>query len=88
MTTHYTNLLRWATCLLFCAGLASACAHDSTPLIDPNAPDEMLFQQALAAYDAQNYTEAQGLFDQLLVDYPDSPRHDNAGYLSGRCSLT
>jgi TolA-binding protein len=65
--------------------LAEGAPTDGNEAIDPNAPDEQLFQQALAQYDAGDYAGAQPLFDELLATYPDSPRHDNAGYLAGRC---
>jgi TolA-binding protein len=53
--------------------------------IDPTAEDELLFQKALALYNAADYTGADPLFTQLWDTYPDSPRRDNAGYLHGRC---
>ncbi len=78
------------TAALACgAAFAGACGHDSSPVdpgasIDPDAPDEILFQEGLAAYDAQDFATAIAKFDELLATYPDSPRHDNAGYLVGR----
>jgi len=53
--------------------------------IDPNAPDELLFQQGVALFQAADYAGAKAKFDQLLSMYPSSVRHDNAGYLAGRC---
>ena len=54
-------------------------------IIDPSAPDEVLFQAALADWNAMLYADAETKFDQLLAQYPDSPRRDNSAYLSGRC---
>ncbi len=52
--------------------------------VDPNSPDEILFQEALVQYDAQNYVQAEQLFARLASTYPNSPRTDNAEYLAGR----
>ncbi len=52
--------------------------------IDSGSPDELLFQQALAQYEALNYLEAEQLFTRLVASYPASPRSDNAEYLAGR----
>ncbi|HET6923652.1 MAG TPA: hypothetical protein VFI16_10945 [Anaeromyxobacteraceae bacterium] len=87
----------WALC-----ALAIACGSSPSSTrggIDPNAPDEILFQQALGAYGAaraariagdvagaqSGFAQAQGRFDQLLATYPASPRRDNSAYLAGRC---
>ena len=59
----------------------TACAGDP----DPDLTDEELFQSALADYDARRFAEAQAQFDRLLAEFPGSDRHDNAGYLAGRC---
>src|SRR5512145_3112131 len=77
---------RVIACLLL---LAAACGHDAPPggvVIDPDAPDELLFQEGLALYDQRSYAPAAAKFDLLLATYPSSPRHDNAGYLTGRSS--
>jgi len=61
--------------------------------------DEQLFQQGLAAFNeaegaadagstaeaGEKFATAQVSFDRLWSDYPSSGRHDNAGYLRGRC---
>jgi len=60
-----------------------ACGHEAIG-IDPNAPDEILFQEGLTAYNALDYASAITTFNELLSTYPDSPRHDNSGYLIGR----
>lgn len=88
----------WALCAvaLACGSTASSTRGG----IDPNAPDELPFQQALAAYNGAQaarlagdvagaqagFTQARALFDQLLATYPSSPRRDNSAYLGGRCS--
>jgi len=54
-------------------------------VVDPSSDDEKLFQAALADYDALDYAAAADKFNQLTLDYSSSPRHDNAGYLYGRC---
>jgi len=81
------TLNRLSVFVLLCGALG-ACGHDSIPVgdpnIDPNAPDELLFQEGLAAYNAVDYDVAIAKFDELLATYPDSPRHDNSGYLVGR----
>lgn len=59
-------------------------AGETQAPIDPNSPDELSFQDALARYEALDYTTAEQLFENLLATYPDSPRADNAKYLSGR----
>lgn len=65
----------------------SACSGSSaSTTIDPNASDEKLFQEGLALYNQMMFGPAAAKFDQLLSTYPSSPRHDNAGYLTGRCA--
>jgi TolA-binding protein len=79
---------------LVLALLTTACGADpvseppasvNNTVVDPNSADEKLFQAALADYDALNYAAAAEKFNQLTLDYSSSPRHDNAGYLYGRC---
>lgn len=80
------TLLRLSWPLAFALAAGPSCSGSSSTTIDPNAPDEKLFQEALALYDQMMYGPAAVKFDQLLADYPTSPRADNAGYLTGRCS--
>ena len=68
------------------------CCCDVTGVVDDDddtgaddGPDEALFQGAMTRYDSGDYAGAQVLFDQLVAEYPGSGRHDNAGYLAGRC---
>jgi TolA-binding protein len=72
--------LRCLSLLLAAAWLGAGCAGDPAPV-----NDEDLFQSALADYEAMRFADAQAKFDQLVAEFPDSPRHDNAGYLAGRC---
>jgi len=71
--------------LILSLAALGACGHSSSPVaIDPNAADEVLFQEGLAAYNAVDYPTALSKFGELLTTFPDSPRHDNSGYLIGR----
>src|SRR5262245_37851327 len=82
------SLVLMASVILFFACGLFACGHDMSPLEmmnPPATPDEALFQHALMLFDAKMYAEAQAEFDQLWSDYPATIRHDNAGYLRGRC---
>jgi len=65
--------------------LAAGCFHDVSPLVDPDARDEVAFQRARAAYDATRFVEARALFDDFVQKYGDSARHAEAWYLAGRC---
>jgi len=73
--------LRHLALALGLAALATGCAGDP----GSDLSDEELFQSALADYDAMRFADAQAKFDQLVAEFPDSSRHDNAGYLAGRC---
>ncbi len=71
---------------LFLGVLAFGCGSSNGDTgVDGGAQDETLFQDALVDYNAMDYSTAMTKFDQLLTTYPDSRRHDNAGYLTGRC---
>jgi hypothetical protein len=64
----------------------AACGGDAGTAIDPDALDERLFQEGLALYGQLMSAPAAAKFDELVAAYPASPRHDNAGYLAGRCA--
>lgn len=67
------------------SGCTSTCVPTSTVTCD--GPDETLFQQGLTAFNAvpPDYVTACDRFDTLWTAYPASRRHDNAGYMRGRC---
>jgi TolA-binding protein len=65
-------------------GLAG-CSHEISPLVDPDAQDEVAFQRALKAYNAMSFEEAQAEFDAFMATFPDSPRFAEGWYLTGRC---
>src|SRR5688572_19283002 len=69
--------------LLACA--TATCAHDRSPLVDPDAEDEVQFQVARAAYDAELFNLGRQLFDRFVGDFPRSRRRAEAWYLAGRC---
>ena len=52
--------------------------------VDPTAPDEVLFQEALALYNAGDAAGAEPKFLELVSTYPDSLRQDNSRYLAAR----
>jgi TolA-binding protein len=62
-----------------------ACSHEISPLVDPNAKDEVAFQRARVAYDAMMFEDAQAQFDTFVIQWPESARHAEAWYLAGRC---
>lgn len=66
------------------AGVQASCASFETNGCTATAPDEVLYQEALARYTATQYNEAQQLFDQLWSTYPSSSRHAHAGYYRAR----
>jgi TolA-binding protein len=81
------------------SGAAPQISPDSSAEDKSPATDEQLYEEGLAAFNAAEaaaqagsiaeagakYLEAQVLFDRLWSEYPLSRRHDNAGYLRGRC---
>ena len=69
-----TRAIQKAATLLLTVYALGACGHDSSPAanIDPNAPDEILFQEGLDAYSAVDYPTALAKFEELLSTYPDS----------------
>ena len=80
-----TSRLSAPSALVLAVALA-ACGGDPGTAIDPDAADERLFQEGLALYGQLMFAPAAAKFDELVAAYPASPRHDNAGYLAGRCA--
>ncbi|MCI0574277.1 MAG: tetratricopeptide repeat protein [Myxococcaceae bacterium] len=63
----------------------SACQSRPGTREEVPALDKALYDEGKAAFDARHFAEAQGHFDVLWQRFPDSSRHDDAGYFAGRC---
>src|SRR5687767_524560 len=70
--------------LALVAVVCLGCSHEISPLVDPDAKDEVAFQAARAEYDAMRFAAAAGMFERFVDDFPDSARHAEAWYLAGR----
>jgi TolA-binding protein len=65
------------------ASAGAAGAGMTAVQVDPQAPDEIAFQEALSIYRSAAYADAVLKWESFLSEFPDSIRADNAQYLLG-----